>query len=154
MTTYKFIMRTTVTQCDSFAPLILSPGIGSISLNVCYLDDTTIDGHVDSVLTDIRIIILILSDIDLEVKATKFETSNVTRSEPDFIFAGKSIKSLLKGVRASVLDDLEFLAAPISFLAANTLAKNLQQLGLISIRLQLIDAHPRTSATSQMHSTP
>ncbi|KAG1702407.1 Retrotransposable element SLACS protein [Nymphon striatum] len=137
-----------VQQGDPLGPFLFSLAIMELirscesELNMWYLDDGTIGGEAESVLSDFKKIIAAASDLGLQINPAKCELvifNPIKKVHTDISEKFKEITPQIKLIKA---EDLTLLGAPILPTATETvLNSKLEELTLMSERLSELDSH-------------
>ena len=138
-----------VQQGDPLGPLAFALAVDDVAqevscpFNVWYLDDATIGGPADCVISDLHRLIPALARIGLSVNPKKCELVNLGYPDNTFKDIHDTISSLLPSITVVRASRLELLGAPILKEAIRcTLPMKKAQLETMISRLRLIDAHP------------
>ena len=136
-----------VQQGDALGPFYFSLGIMDLikgcdsELNIWYLDDGTIAGDIETVLSDLKHIIDAASALGLKINSSKCELSLIgPHADPEVVL--QSFRSLAPDIIMTPLDNLSLLGAPILPPAlADSLSKKLQDLKRMVLNLNSLDSH-------------
>ena len=138
-----------VQQGDPIDPHLFSLAVDQIAsgveseLNVWYLDDATIGGSPESVLSDIQRCITGLKRIGLKVNPEKTEIINVGLAAGKFSHLVNSFNELLLEVEVTKLTKMELLESPILNDATRCcIVKKLSEYKRMNDRILLLDGHP------------
>ena len=110
---------TGIQQGDPIGPLLLALAVDQIAsgveseLNVWYLDDVTIGGSPESIISDVQRCITGLKRIGLKVNPKKTEIINVGHAAGKFSRVVNSINELLPEIKVTELSKMELLGSPI-----------------------------------------
>ena len=155
------VSATGIQQGDPFGPALFSLGIDEISrkldveFNVWYLDDGTIGGAPEKVISGVRGLIADLEKVGLEINQSKCElvVLNHTRGEEsDTVgaFAG-----LIPGVKVVKGSEVSLLGAPLSEAGiSNAVAEKQEDLERLTSRLELIENHQAFALLKSCFSLP
>ena len=140
---------TGVQQGDPLGPILFALAVDDAAcsptskFNVWYLDDATIAGDADSVISDVRQVLPALARLGLEVNPTKSELINLGLSSEEFERARHAIEGSLAGVTVTPSNDVELLGSPISLPAtARVIESKVEHFQSMTENLRLLDAHP------------
>ena len=140
---------TGVQQGDPIGPLLFAIAVDQIAsgvdseLNVWYLDDATIGGSPDSVLSEVQRCITGLKRIGLIVNPKKTEIINVGLAAGKFSRVVNSFNELLPEITVTELTKMELLGSPILADATRCcIMKKLSEHKRMNERILLLDGHP------------
>ena len=139
---------TGVQQGDPIGPLMFALAVDQIAsgeeseLNVWYLDDTTIGGSSESVLSDVQRCIIGLKRIGLIVSPKKTEIINVGVAAEKFSRVVNSFNELLPEIKVTENTKMELLGSPIQTDATRCcVVKKLSEYKWMNDRILLLDGH-------------
>ena len=139
---------TGVQQGDPIDPLLFALAVDQIAsgvrseLNVWYLDDATIGGSPESVISDVQRCITGLKRIGLMVNPKKTEIINVGLAAGKFSRVVKSFNELLPEIKVAELTKMELLGSPILADATRCCIVNkLSEYKTMNDRILLLDGH-------------
>ena len=140
---------TGIQQGDPIGPLLFALTVDQIAngidseLNVWYLDDATIGGSPESVLSDVQRCITGLKRIGLIVNPKKTEIINVGLAAEKFSRVVNSFNELLPEIKVTELTKMELLGSPILADATRCcIVKKLSEYKRMIDRILLLDGHP------------
>ena len=152
---------TGVQQGDPISPLLYALAVDQIAsgvefeLNVWYLDDATIGGSPESVLSDVQRCITGLRRIGLIVNPKKSEMINVDLAAGNFSRVVNSLNELLPEVKVTELTKMELLGSPILADATRCcIVKKLSECKWMNDRILLLDGHPGVFLLKNAFSLP
>ena len=134
---------------DPIGPLLFALAVDQIAsgvdseLNVWHLDDATIGGSPESVLSDAQRCITGLKRIGLIVNPKKTEIINVGLAAGKFSRVVNSVNELLPEIKVTELTKMELLGSPILADATRCcIVKKLSEYKRMNDRILLLDGHP------------
>ena len=140
---------TGIQQGDPIGPALFSLGVDSTmrrvqtELNVWYLDDATLGGSVESVLTSLSTILVELRQKGLIVNDSKCEVIILNHTAAEKRNTLSRVKEVIPGVRVLQEAQHTLLGSPLSRAAeVPALHEKKEQLQRLVSRLSYIDAHP------------
>ena len=150
-----------VQQGDPLGPFLFSLAIMNLikscesELNIWYLDDATLAGDLDTVISDYQKILQVVDSLGLSVNPAKCELYLIKPTTIECKNAHKTFCDLTEGVRLIKDDELTLLGAPILPEAIGGVLKpKLESLKLMASRLEEIDKHDALFLLRQCFAIP